>query len=162
MSDVLYRTLLNPNDARAYNALAPLALYKEDSARRVSIIMKWLAAFFMWQQLPISVFVYGMSVLGTDYSCSLVNSSVVGIRTADDFVVAQYQPNGVLASCPIRQMCGNWRVGKSYINMGGSDQPYAIAPRGDNQLVVAVYSDRYIAAAQLNTTDLNQPAIPGS
>jgi hypothetical protein len=77
----------------------------------------------------------------------------------DAFAVTQYQPNGVLASCPTGQTCGNWPEGKSYIDMGGSDQPHAIALRTDNQLVVAGCSDQHMAAAQLSTTDLNQPAI---
>jgi uncharacterized delta-60 repeat protein len=77
----------------------------------------------------------------------------------DDFALNQYRPNGVLASCPVGQTCGNWPEGKSFINMGGSDQPYAIALRGDNQLVVAGCSDRHMAAVQLSTTDLAQPAI---
>jgi uncharacterized delta-60 repeat protein len=73
------------------------------------------------------------------------------------FVVAQYQPNGVLTSCPIGQACGNWPDGKRYITFSGADQPYAIALRGDNQLVVAGCSSNHMAAAQMSTTAIDQP-----
>ncbi|HEU5098477.1 MAG TPA: hypothetical protein VFU22_05630 [Roseiflexaceae bacterium] len=75
----------------------------------------------------------------------------------DAFAVTQYQPNGILTSCPIGQTCGNWPDGKRYIDIGGSDQPYAIALRGDNQLVVAGCSDQHMAAAQMSTTAIDQP-----
>jgi uncharacterized delta-60 repeat protein len=75
----------------------------------------------------------------------------------DDFALTQYQPNGVLAQCPIGQKCSNWPDGKSFIDMGGSDQPYAMALRGDNRLVVAGCSDQHMAAAQVSTTELGQP-----
>jgi uncharacterized delta-60 repeat protein len=73
------------------------------------------------------------------------------------FVVAQYQPNGVLTSCPVGQECGNWPDGKRYITFSGADQPYAIALRGDNQLVVAGCSSNHMAAAQMSTTTIDQP-----
>jgi uncharacterized delta-60 repeat protein len=73
------------------------------------------------------------------------------------FVVAQYTPNGVLTSCPVGQACGNWPDGKRYITFSGADQPYAIALRGDNQLVVAGCSSNHMAAAQMSTTAIDQP-----
>jgi uncharacterized delta-60 repeat protein len=78
---------------------------------------------------------------------------------ADDFVLAQYQPNGVLAQCPSGQICSYWPEGKRYISIGGSDSAYAIALRGDNKLVAAGCSDWHTAAVQVSTTTIDQPIV---
>jgi uncharacterized delta-60 repeat protein len=78
--------------------------------------------------------------------------------TAEDFALAQYQPNGTLPQCPGGQTCKYWPGGLRFINMGGSDSAYALVLRGDNQLIAAGCSDGQMAAAQVSTTDIN--AIP--
>lgn len=78
---------------------------------------------------------------------------------ADDFALAQYRPDGTLAECASGQTCNHWRQGKRYVSLGGSDSAYALVLREDNQLVVAGCSDWHFAAAQVNTTDVNAPAL---
>jgi uncharacterized delta-60 repeat protein len=78
---------------------------------------------------------------------------------ADDFALAQYRPNGILAQCPAGQTCSYWPQGKRYISLGGSDSAYALVLRGDNQLVVAGCSDWHMAAAQVSTTEIAQPIL---
>jgi uncharacterized delta-60 repeat protein len=53
-----------------------------------------------------------------------------------DFAVAQYTPNGVLAVCP-GFPCDTWQSGKVFVDWGGSESALAIDYRGDSQLAVA-------------------------
>jgi hypothetical protein len=77
----------------------------------------------------------------------------------NDFAMTQYQPNGILAQCPSGQTCSNWPDGKRLINIGDSDVPYAVALRGDNQILAAGCSDGDMSATQLSTTDVTQPIL---
>jgi uncharacterized delta-60 repeat protein len=77
----------------------------------------------------------------------------------NDFAMTQYQPNGILAQCPSGQTCSNWPDGKRLINIGDSDVPYAVALRGDNQILAAGCSDGHMSATQLSTTDVTQPIL---
>jgi uncharacterized delta-60 repeat protein len=78
---------------------------------------------------------------------------------ADDFVLAQYQPSGVMPQCQSGQTCNYWPQGKRSISIGGSDSAYAIALRGDNKLVAAGCSDWHTAAVQVSTTTIDQPIV---
>jgi uncharacterized delta-60 repeat protein len=73
----------------------------------------------------------------------------------DDYALARYTPNGRLATCPAGQTCNHWPTGKRYVNIGGSDSAFALALRGDNQLLAAGCTDGHMSAAQVSTTDAN-------
>jgi uncharacterized delta-60 repeat protein len=78
--------------------------------------------------------------------------------TMEDFVLAQYQPNGTLPQCSSGQTCAFWPGGLRFINVGGSDSAYSLVMRSDNELVAAGCSDGQMAAAQVSTTNIN--AVP--
>lgn len=73
-----------------------------------------------------------------------------------DFALAQYQPNGVLATCP-GFPCSNWPTGKQFIDWGGSESAYALDWRDDGRLVAAGSANGQFAWAQLRTGNVSSP-----
>ncbi|HTP08608.1 MAG TPA: hypothetical protein VMP08_10180 [Anaerolineae bacterium] len=79
-----------------------------------------------------------------------------GIRdlgSGGDFALAQYQPNGVLASCAF-QPCTVWADGKRFVDWGGADGAYALDWRDDGRIVAAGCAGGQFAWAQLRTNGL--------
>jgi uncharacterized delta-60 repeat protein len=81
------------------------------------------------------------------------------VQNGGDVALAQYTPEGLLATCPPGEPCDHWPDGKRFVNLGGSDSAYALVLRGDNQLVAAGCSDLHMAAAQVSTIDVNAPPL---
>jgi uncharacterized delta-60 repeat protein len=73
-----------------------------------------------------------------------------------DFALAQYQPNGVLATCP-GFPCSNWPAGKQFIDWGGSESAYALDWRDDGRIVAAGSANGQFAWAQLRTGNVSSP-----
>jgi uncharacterized delta-60 repeat protein len=87
-----------------------------------------------------------------------------GYRTISgntDFAVAQYQPNGNLAMCPPFP-CSNWPQGKAFVDLGTSDEAYAVDVRGDTQVVVAGRANGQFAWAQFRPNTLVGGPITGT
>jgi uncharacterized delta-60 repeat protein len=79
-----------------------------------------------------------------------------GIRdlgSGGDFALAQYQPNGVLASCAFPP-CTNWATGKMFVDWGGAEAAYALDWRDDGRIVAAGSANGQFAWAQLRTNGL--------
>jgi hypothetical protein len=68
-----------------------------------------------------------------------------------DMALAQYTPEGKLASCPNPANCRNWPNGTFFVNVGTSDSANAIDLRDDNQLVVAGCINKHFAGVQVRT-----------
>jgi uncharacterized delta-60 repeat protein len=73
-----------------------------------------------------------------------------------DFALTQYQPNGVLATCP-GFPCSNWPTGKQFIDWGGSEIAYALDWRDDGRLVAAGSANGQFAWVQLRTGNVSSP-----
>jgi uncharacterized delta-60 repeat protein len=76
-----------------------------------------------------------------------------------DMALAQYTPQGILASCADPANCQNWPSGTFFMDGGGSDNTYALDLRGDNQLVAAGCLNRHFAAVQLPTDRNPSPLL---
>jgi hypothetical protein len=76
---------------------------------------------------------------------SLVAAGSRSIGGMDDFALAQYTSNGVLASGP-----GVWLGGKAFVDWGGSDTAFAVDVRSDGQILGAGCADGQFAWAQLS------------
>jgi uncharacterized delta-60 repeat protein len=68
-----------------------------------------------------------------------------------DMALAQYTPEGILASCSDLGNCHNWPSGTFFVNQGINDYAYALDLRGDNQLVAAGCVNQHFAAVQVRT-----------
>jgi len=83
-----------------------------------------------------------------------------GYRVQDrngDMALAQYTPDGILASCADTTTCANWPTGTFFVDAGINDYAYALDLRDDNQLVAAGYSNQYFAAVQVRTNGTPTP-----
>jgi len=58
------------------------------------------------------------------------------VNGSSDFAVAQFMPNGVLASCS-QFPCTSWPTGKAFADWGESEQAYAVDVRSDGQIVAS-------------------------
>jgi uncharacterized delta-60 repeat protein len=76
-----------------------------------------------------------------------------------DMALAQYTPQGILASCADPANCQNWPSGTFFMDGGNSDNTYALDLRGDNQLVAAGCLNRHFAAVQLPTDRNPSPLL---
>jgi uncharacterized delta-60 repeat protein len=75
----------------------------------------------------------------------------------EDMALAQFTPEGALASCPDPANCHNWPSGTFFMNWGISDTAYALDLRSDNQLVAAGCADQLFAAVQVRTDGAPTP-----
>ena len=79
----------------------------------------------------------------------------------EDFALAQYKPNGTLASCPPFP-CSNWPSGKAYVDWGGNAAAFAVEVRSDGQIVAAGCASGGFAWAQLSPSTLVGGPIQGA
>jgi uncharacterized delta-60 repeat protein len=91
----------------------------------------------------------------------LYAAGVRDIAGDEDFALAQYKPNGTLASCPPFP-CSNWPTGKAFVDWGGPGVAYAVNVRGDGQVVAAGCANGQFAWAQLRPNTLVGGPIKGS
>ena len=75
------------------------------------------------------------------------------LGSGGDFALAQYQPNGVLASCAFPP-CTVWATGKRFVDWGGAEAAYALDWRDDGRIVAAGCAGGQFAWAQLRTNGL--------
>jgi uncharacterized delta-60 repeat protein len=75
----------------------------------------------------------------------------------EDMALAQYTPQGALASCPGGQTCNHWPTGTFFVNGGLTDVAYALDLRSDNQLVAAGCTEQRFAAVQVRTDGAPTP-----
>ncbi|MCC6188636.1 MAG: hypothetical protein IT318_06350 [Anaerolineales bacterium] len=68
-----------------------------------------------------------------------------------DLALAQYTPEGVLASCPDPADCHNWPTGTFFVDQGTNDYAYTLDLRGDGQLVAAGCLNQHFAGVQVGT-----------
>lgn len=68
-----------------------------------------------------------------------------------DFALAQYTPEGQLASCPDPTNCHNWPTGTYLVDGTNNDYVYALDLRQDGQLVAAGCAGGHFAGAQVRT-----------
>jgi uncharacterized delta-60 repeat protein len=78
-----------------------------------------------------------------------------------DFALAEYKPNGTLASCPPFP-CSNWPAGKAFVSWGNVDAAFAIDWRSDGYVVAAGCANGQFAWAQLRTNTLVGGPIVGT
>ena len=73
-----------------------------------------------------------------------------------DFAVAQFMPDGILASCS-GFPCFNWSTGRAYWDFGGYDAVYSIDWRNDGQVLAAGSANGQIGWAQFSTRSPSAP-----
>jgi uncharacterized delta-60 repeat protein len=74
-----------------------------------------------------------------------------------DMALAQYTPEGRLASCANTTSCTNWPTGTFFLDAGMTDYAFALDLRGDNQLVAAGCSNQHFAGVQVRTDGIPTP-----
>lgn len=80
---------------------------------------------------------------------------------SNDFAVAQYSPNGILATCAAPP-CGTWPEGKAFVDWGASDTAAALDWRGDGTILVAGCAEGMFAWAQLRSARMTgNPVVTG-
>ena len=78
-----------------------------------------------------------ITALGRTPSGSYVAAGTRFVNGAGDFTLAEYTPDGVLATCPKVFRCGTWPAGKAFVDLGGSEAGFALDWRSDGRVVVA-------------------------
>jgi uncharacterized delta-60 repeat protein len=73
------------------------------------------------------------------------------IQNNADMALAQYTPEGMLASCADPANCHTWPTGTFFVDVGINDHAYALDLREDNQLVAAGCINRHFAGVQVRT-----------
>jgi uncharacterized delta-60 repeat protein len=68
-----------------------------------------------------------------------------------DMALAQYTPEGRLATCADPGNCPHWPAGTFFVDQGSTDYAYALDLRGDGQLVAAGCINQHFAAVQVGT-----------